>query len=99
MPYYGLFRAKNSDVYKRQQSLFGDRILPTDEVPETQEVETEDVARSGIDRAQEAGRTERSRERERCALGDLQVSRDLGDPESRTSGIPDKVEQSCGAGH
>jgi hypothetical protein len=63
-----------------------------DEVAESQKIEAEYVARTGIDGPQQTGGTQRPREREGRALGDLQMPGDLGDAESSSAGTADEVE-------
>ena len=75
-------------VAQRGQTELGNRGLLADQVAETQEVESEHVARTRVNGPQETGRTERPRERERGALGNLQVTGNLRDAGVRAAGAP-----------
>ena len=77
----------------------GDGGLLSDEVAESKEVEAEHVARTGIDRSQQASRAERARQRKSGAFRHFQVAGNLSDTKAPGAGIAHEIEQRRGPSH
>lgn len=71
----------------------------SDEVAESKEVEAEHVARTGMDRSQQASRAQRARQRKSSTFRHFQMPGNLSDAHSPVTGNADEIEQRRGPSH